>query len=230
MKLAIFSDFDGTVTTTDVTDAVLAAFADPKWWEIQQDWIAGKLGAREVLEKQMPLIAASAAEIDRLIDSVEVDPRFADFALACAENGDALYILSDGFDYWIEKILGRALAPYRGLMERIGLYSCGLKIEGDRAKISFPYFPQGCEHGCATCKPGLFDRLRNGVERTVVIGDGISDVRLAGKSDLILARGWLERFCRDERIPYRSFSDFRDVIRVVDHFRQTLERNDDDRR
>lgn len=221
MKLAIFCDFDGTVTTTDVTDTVLANFADPQWWKIQEDWVAGKLGAREVLEKQMPLIAASAGQIDALIESVEVDPLFADFAATCAENGDALYLLSDGFDYWIEKILDRALAPYPGLKQRIGLYACGLRIEGSRVKISFPYFPQGCEHGCATCKPGLFEQLRDGVEKTVVIGDGISDTLLAGKGDLVLARGRLEKFCRDERIPYRPFSDFRDVIRVLDHFRLT---------
>ena len=215
MKLAIFCDFDETITRINVTDTVLERFADPLWLEIQRDWLAGKLGAREVLEKQMPLIRAQPEDLDSLIDAIEVDPFLAEFVMFCADGGHSFYILSDGFDYWIEKILERTLWPYRGAMEKIAFFACSLRWEKDRIAISFPYFPEGCVHGCATCKPALLDQLKTGAERTVVIGNGVSDLLLARKADLVLAKNGLREFCQREGIPHQAFSDFREVIQSI---------------
>jgi len=66
MKHAIFCDFDETITRTNVTDAVLERFAEPRWLEIQEDWLAGKLSAREVLEYQMPLVTVSPEDLDAM--------------------------------------------------------------------------------------------------------------------------------------------------------------------
>lgn len=214
MKLAIFSDFDDTITRVNVTDTLLERFADPQWLPIQEDWLAGKLGAREVLEKQMPLLRARRNELDALIDSIEVDPYFADFAFYCSDAGHSLFILSDGFDYWIERILRRTLPAHNGGLN-VAVYACGLTWNEDRPLISFPYFPEGCIHGCATCKPALFDRLRAAAGRAVIIGDGASDLLLARRADTVLAKNGLAQFCRRERIACHSFDNFRDVLKIV---------------
>lgn len=224
MKLAIFCDFDDTITRINVTDTVLERFADPSWRQIQDDWLAGKLTAREVLEKQMPLITVRPAELDDFIDSVEVDPFFGEFVMHCARENHGLYILSDGFDYWIHRILRRALSAYDGSAKEIPVFACGLKVEEGRAAISFPYFPQGCVHGCATCKPALFDRLKRGAARSVVIGDGVSDLLLAKNADLVLAKNGLRKFCDREGIASRAIHDFRDVLRII----EALKENHDD--
>jgi len=224
MKLAIFCDFDDTITRINVTDTILERFADPSWRDIQDDWLAGKLTAREVLEKQMPLITVRRAELDDFIDSVEVDPFFGEFVMHCAREHHALYILSDGFDYWIHRILRRALSAYDGSVKDISVFACGLKLEEGRAAISFPYFPQGCIHGCATCKPALFDQLKGGATRSVVIGDGVSDLLLAKHADLVLAKNGLREHCEQEGIASRAIHDFRDVLRIV----ETLKENHDD--
>ena len=215
MKLAIFCDFDNTITRTNVTDDVLERFADPLWREIQEDWLAGKLSAREVLQKQMPLITAQQKELDAFIDSIDVDPFFAEFAMFCAEKDYSLYILSDGFDYWIEKILRRALAACDGAVKKITVFACSLRLKGNRVTISFPYFPKGCVHDCATCKPALFEQLKAGAEKTVIIGDGISDLLLAKNSDLVLAKNGLRQFCQKEGITCHAFNDFRDVLQIM---------------
>ncbi len=226
MKLAIFCDFDDTLTRTNVTDGVLERFADPLWRDIQDDWVAGKMTPREVLQRQMPLINVQRQELDTFIDTVGVDPFFAEFALLCAQNDDPLFILSDGFDYWIERILRRELAPFGGAGGEIKIFACSLSLEGNRVAISFPYFPEGCVHGCATCKPALFDRLRAGVEKTIIVGDGVSDILLADKADLVLGKDALGRFCHERGIHCHAFQDFRDVIRIVSSFRRdSLEDN-----
>lgn len=223
MSIALFCDFDETITQINVTDTVLERFADPLWLEIQEDWLAGRLGAREVLEKQMPLITVDPGELDSLIDAIDIDPFFAEFASLCNERGDSLYILSDGFDYWIDKILRRALSAREGLAEKIGVFACGLELRQNRAAISFPYFPEGCIHGCATCKPALFDRLRAGADKAVVVGDGVSDLLLARKADLVLAKNGLGEFCRREGIAFSPFNSFHDVTEVVGGFQYSLE-------
>lgn len=221
MKLAIFCDFDDTITRSNVTDTVLDKFAHPLWREIQEDWLAGKLTAREVLEKQMPLVTAKPKDLEALLDAIEVDPFFCEFAGFCDRENDSLYILSDGFDCWIEKILQRALSATNGAVKKIPVFACGLNLERDKVAISFPYFPQGCVHGCATCKPALFEQLKAGAEKSVVIGDGLSDLILAKNADLVLAKNGLREFCDREGIASHAFHDFRDVLQTI----KTLKEN-----
>ena len=217
-KLAIFCDFDETITAINVTDAVLEKYAAPAWLEIQQDWLAGKLNAREVLEKQMPLVTVRREDLDDFIETIEIDPFFADFARFCARENFPLYVLSDGFDYWIEKTIERALPSRDGVAMEIPVFACNLKFQGEGVLISFPYFVHGCSHGCATCKPGLFQSLKAGAERTVVIGDGVSDLLVARSADVVLAKNGLREFCDREGIRNYGFKDFHDVIRIVGSF------------
>ncbi len=224
MKLAIFCDFDDTITRANVTDTVLEKFADPLWREIQEDWLAGKLTAREVLQKQMPLITAHAEDLDALIDSVEVDPFFGDFAVFCGEKNYSLHILSDGFDYWIRKILLRSLSAHNGAAKKLSVFACELNLREGKVAISFPYFPEGCVHGCATCKPALFEQLKAGADKSVVIGDGVSDLILAQNADLVLAKNGLREFCEKEGIASQSFADFQDVLQII----KRLNENNDD--
>ena len=221
MGLAIFCDFDETITRDNVTDGVLKKFADPRWLEIQEMWLAGKLSAREVLEKQMPLVDVTEGDLDSYVNSVEVDPHFVEFALSCHQNNDSLYILSDGFDYWIDRILQRAFCAANGRAKRIPVYACKLRLEENKFAISFPYFPQGCVHGCATCKPALFNQLKLSAEKTIVIGDGVSDKLLAKGSDLVIAKDGLREFCQREKIDNHPFSDFHDVLRIVNGYRNS---------
>jgi 2,3-diketo-5-methylthio-1-phosphopentane phosphatase len=214
-KVAVFCDFDQTITKINVTDAVLQKYAASEWLEIQEDWLAGKLSAREVLEKQMPLVTVGRADLDDFIDTIEIDPSFAEFARFCARESFPLYILSDGFDYWIAKTIERTLASSNGPSIEIPIFACNLKFQGQSVLISFPYFAQGCSHGCATCKPGLFKALKAGADKTVVIGDGVSDFLVARSADVVLAKNGLREFCNKEGIRNYEFKDFHDVIRIV---------------
>jgi 2,3-diketo-5-methylthio-1-phosphopentane phosphatase len=219
MALAIFTDFDETITRINVTDAVLERFGDPSWRVIQDEWQEGKLSAREVLQEQMPLITVEPEELNAFLDSIEVDPFFPEFARFCRQKGHALYVLSDGFDYWIERILKRVL-PASAYGGEFSFFACNLTLQSSKVEISFPYFPEGCSHGCATCKPALFTRLKAGVPRTIVIGDGASDFLLSRKADWVFAKASLEQFCRSERIPHEPFEHFGDILQKIRRFQE----------
>src|SRR5689334_2518864 len=105
MKPAIFSDFDGTISQVDVTDLVLTQLAHPSWREVEQEWSRGQIGSRECLERQMALVNASAKELNALVDSVAVDPHFASFHRWVKRLELPFFVVSDGFDLIIRRVL-----------------------------------------------------------------------------------------------------------------------------
>ena len=104
----VFTDFDGTITQLDVTDEILAQLAHPSWQEVEQEWTRGSIGSRECLERQIALVDTSAEELHALIDAVPIDPSFTAFYRFTRKRGIPLYVLSEGFDYVIVRILKRA--------------------------------------------------------------------------------------------------------------------------
>ena len=70
----VVCDFDGTISTVDVTDELLKAHADERWLEIEEQWKDGSIGSRECLSRQIELLNATPADVDRLADSITIDP------------------------------------------------------------------------------------------------------------------------------------------------------------
>src|SRR5215475_8128124 len=98
MVLSVLIDFDGTVALEDTTDLLLERFADPLWRQVEADWVAGRIGSRECLSRQIDLVRASPSDLDELADEVAVDPGFTDFVAAARSMGLRMVIGSDGFD------------------------------------------------------------------------------------------------------------------------------------
>ena len=72
-----------------------------------------------------------------------------------------LYILSDGFDYVIRRVL-EACRRGQHFKNGTNLFASSLTVEGRRLVPSFPHLPEPCAHGCATCKAALINGLRDG--------------------------------------------------------------------
>lgn len=218
----LFLDFDGTITRRDATDAILEAFADPAWLEIERAWLAGHIGSRECLRAQMALVSAQAAEVDALLDGIEVDPGLETLFDTCAVRGIPLHIISDGFDYCIRRILSR---PDRGLLPRLAssqIVSSGL-APGQREghwRTTFAHPQEPCEHDCATCKPAAMKRLAAG-DVMVFIGDGLSDQHAAALADIVFAKDKLRSFCESAGIPYTPYETLDDVGRAVERMLPT---------
>ena len=65
-KRAVLSDFDGTITRTDVAEAILDTFAPSEWREIEELYRARKIGTRESMVRQFALVRARQEELLRL--------------------------------------------------------------------------------------------------------------------------------------------------------------------
>src|SRR2546428_12672913 len=56
--LAVLSDFDGTITTSDVAEDLLARFAPKEWEEVERLHRARVIGTRETMARQFALVRA----------------------------------------------------------------------------------------------------------------------------------------------------------------------------
>jgi 2-hydroxy-3-keto-5-methylthiopentenyl-1-phosphate phosphatase len=201
----VFLDFDGTITTRDATDAILDAFADPRWLEIEEAWVTGQIGSRECLAAQMALVTASEQQVHHLLDTIDVDHGLARLLEVCAAEQVPVHIISDGFDYCIERILRRPDRNFRAQLTSSHIVSSSLHRDGAGWRAAFLHPMGPCRHGCATCKPLAMERLNAHGALTVFVGDGFSDRHAAKCADVVFAKDKLASFCEEASIPYAPF-------------------------
>ena len=70
-RVRIFVDFDGTISLEDTTDVVLERFADPSWQKVEAEWLAGHIGSRECMKRQVELMRATPEELDHVLSLAE---------------------------------------------------------------------------------------------------------------------------------------------------------------
>ncbi|MCG3177208.1 MAG: 2-hydroxy-3-keto-5-methylthiopentenyl-1-phosphate phosphatase [Candidatus Omnitrophica bacterium] len=205
-----FVDFDGTITENDVVDLILERYAEPEWRLIEKKWQDGRIGSRECLSSQVALVSAGQKDLDRLLGEVKIDPYFTEFVQLARQMRLPVTIVSDGFDWVIDNTLQRKLGHLPQLLRDLPVHSNKLTFTPEGPRLSFPEEP--CEHGCATCKVRVIERLRGAGDYTVFIGDGLSDRYAAEASDLTFAKSKLLLHCRQKNLRYRPYFGFEDVL------------------
>jgi 2,3-diketo-5-methylthio-1-phosphopentane phosphatase len=202
--MRVLSDFDGTVSLKDTTDAVLKQFADPAWETLEARWIAGAMTARACMQQQVALIRASGPDLDAFLDSLDIDPGFAPFAAACEKAGIPLTIVSDGVDYFIRRILKR------NELDHTPVIANALSKSGrDQWRLSAAKESQHCAAGSGVCKCDVL--ARDSSSPTIYIGDGRSDFCVAEEAGRIFAKTALAAHCQDKGIAFTAFQSFSDI-------------------
>lgn len=210
MKFHVFVDFDGTIAPVDTTDLLLERFADPRWLDIEEQWKAGLIGSRECMIRQVDLVRATPEEIDRFIEEIEIDPGFAGFVRLCTGLGNAVTVVSDGLDRTIGAVLKRAGidVPFRA--NRLAWAG------GNRWRLKFPHARSDCAMLSGNCKCQFAEAER--ANARIVVGDGRSDYCIAGRADLVLAKGSLISRCREQHLPHIEFRDFTEASELLMHW------------
>lgn len=204
----IFVDFDGTITLRDTGDAIFSHFGETeKVNEIVDNLLKDKITAKQCWLSLCNLIDfIDKNELDKFIDTIQVDPAFRQFTEYCRVNDHEFYVLSDGFDYYIERIFAREkLSEIKYFANHLELTEKGKLIP------SFPYEDSGCTTS-ANCKRNHIIDNSSDSDYTVYIGDGNSDKSTAVFCDFIFAKDDLLKFCEKERISFFPYYNFNDVI------------------
>lgn len=203
----IFVDFDGTVITKDVGDSLWGLFGkEAAAQEEIQLWREGILSSKSLWERLFSMLDNfNQSVFEDFLADIDLTPGFREFVKYCEKNSMELTILSDGFDYYIRRILNK-----EGLSE-VQSISNRLLFQDNRLKPVFPQTDEECTK-CANCK-------RNGIisgssddDFTFYVGDGFSDHCPATHCDFIFAKDSLLKYCDLNRISYYPYRDFFDVL------------------
>ena len=207
-------DFDGTVTQQDVGEEVFRKFAEEeKVNEIIDDLLNDRISSRECWIKLCSAVpSVSINEFDDFIVSIPLDHSFVKFKNYCKNDNIELYILSDGFDYYIDKIFEK------NRIYGLTVYSNHLEIVDGKLIPSFPYYDEA-SFSSANCKRNHIINHSSEEDFTVFIGDGISDKDSVEYCDFIFAKDDLLKFCEKERITYFPHKNFDDVIKKLDELK-----------
>ena len=148
-----------------------------------------------------------------LLIQLEIDPTFRKLIQYCNNYNYDHYVLSDGFDYYIERMFEKEC------LNDVKYYSNKLHINDQNILVpSFPFEDETCRTS-ANCKRNHIINHSSDDEYTVYIGDGNSDKYTAQFCDFIFAKDGLLKYCEVERITYFPFKKFKDVIEKLEVLR-----------
>lgn len=203
-RTAYLCDFDGTVSPVDVGARLMARFSRATASEhaaLQSAWSSGALGHRALTEAECTHLRCGAEEAVEFVRGFSIDADFPAFVRQAAARGDAVCVVSEGFEFYIRLLLGR-----EGL-DGLPLSANQLRFDDGRAYPEFPHAERSCGR-CGNCKGAEVLAWRARGYRTVMIGDGLSDRCGAREADAVLARGALLEWCRREGLEAVAARDF----------------------
>ena len=221
-KPILFLDFDGTVTARDVIDAILEAYADPRWLERRRRLGTGAHRLARLLARASRARGRQPERDRRPHRQHRCGPRLPHASrnllrcAACLPISSATASTTAFAACWN----GHPWAS-RPFISRLEIVSNHLELSGGRWTASFSPAP-GCAHGCGTCKPAAMARLNLHGAPTVFVGDGLSDQYAAAHADLVFAKKALAAHCDARKISYTPFDTLHTVSQQLDSLVQRM--------
>ena len=210
-KTLVQCDFDGTITEKDVSFALLDAFADGDWRQLLREYEEGRISVGSFNTKAFAMVKADRESLLRIIrDShrVKVRPGLREVVACCRRRGFRFVVVSNGLDFYIHEILeGIGLADIEVFAARTRFRSKGLAVQ---------YIgPDGSplDNNFKEAYVNLF--LADGY-RLVYVGNGTSDILPARQCHYVLATGALLAHCEPTKLNCTPFTDFSEVVRVLE--------------
>jgi 2-hydroxy-3-keto-5-methylthiopentenyl-1-phosphate phosphatase len=203
----IFVDFDGTISTTDVGEAMFQYFGEKEQSIIiVNDWVEQKINSSQLWKLLCGTVHNfDEIKFDEFLNTISIDQTFRPFIRFCKSERFEVKVLSDGFDYYINKILKR-----ENLMD-LEVFSNKLIVDRNNISPEFPYTDEECTR-CANCKRNHVLNFSSEEDFTIYIGDGFTDICPAQHCDFIFAKDSLLKYCEINRITYFPYSNFNDVL------------------
>lgn len=210
MAALICLDFDDTIILDNMSRAVLAAFADPGWHDLEAAYHRGEMTVEQYNARAFALVPNDVTR-----------EQLTAFAIAHARPREGLHelvdwalwndwqavVVSNGYDFYVEGVLN-ALG-----LDRVARHAGRTRFDY-RWGVRY-YSPRGIEIA-AGFKVAYAAAFRDGGDFVAYAGDGASDVEAARLSPVVFARDTLWERLRDEHPRILPFETFHDVVAVLD--------------
>jgi len=210
-ETAYVIDFDGTVTTRDITTELGLFFGGAKFVEIDQSYQAKQIPIKSWLQAEVTLLPADLEKLKhKALEWAEIRPGFKTFLQKARAGNNPVIIASDGLGFYIEPILQRE--KLLGQIECIYRNETYINEQGI-IEVKNPHAHKSCPV-CGNCKAAHVVRLKEEGYSIIYIGDGSNDRFGASWSDHVCARDRLAELCREYGFVYSQWYDFYDIIKI----------------
>jgi 2,3-diketo-5-methylthio-1-phosphopentane phosphatase len=204
--ISVLVDFDGTISLTDVGDALLSRLVSDQDEVRRMDrlYVEGRKGSRELIAWDLDVLPSDPGLLLREVEQVALDESLVELVRVVRGLGGAVEVVSDGLGFHVEPLLDRlglSDLPVATNASELGLGGAGVR---------FPYGHPAC-HVCGTCKRERV-RLHQAAGRAVVfVGDGPSDRYAANHADVVFAKASLAAWCEAQRVPFQPWERLSNV-------------------
>lgn len=209
-EYVVFTDFDGTITTRDVGYEMFRKFTAGKTQPIVDKYRRGEVNSYICLKTECDIWNQSPPpenEVHAYLKRQEITPGLIEFTATLQKDNISHYILSEGFDFYIDMILSsNGFSDLRRITNRGG-------YENGKILPEFPYMAAGCGE-CSNCKGFHIRRLTDPKTAAVFIGDGHSDFHGAESADMVFARSFLRESLEKIGRNYFEYDNFYDIIKI----------------
>lgn len=210
-KVAYVLDFDGTITTKDISKELAIHYNEDQFWIIHNAYKKGELGMRDWLEQSAALLPSNYDQlIATALNYATVRPGLTDFLDYAASQSRPVVIASDGFGFYIEPILESA-----GMLDKITrIYRNDLElVDHCLPLVRYRHGHNNCKI-CGNCKANHVNDFVNSGFQVVFVGDGTNDIYGASVANYIAARDRLADLCSIRELNYHSWEDYFDLIKI----------------
>jgi 2-hydroxy-3-keto-5-methylthiopentenyl-1-phosphate phosphatase len=210
-KLLIACDFDGTITQNDTLHLIVGRYGEGGLWQaIEPRLRAGELTLEQAMQEEFASVRATPGQVrDLVVNEAGLRDGFPELVDWARERGHRLLVLSSGFRFVIDAVLGRFGL---GHLE-VASHEAEFSLEGCR--LVWADRGERCAVCGRRCKRHDVQARRAG-ETLVLIGDGVSDRCVARMADMVFARAHLARDLVADGVPFVPFEDFHEVREALE--------------
>jgi len=209
IKTLVQCDFDGTITEEDVSFMLLDTFAVGNWRQQLKEYGKGNISVGRFNTEAFAMVKADRESLLRVVrDRVKIRPGFQEMVACCRRKGFRLVIVSNGLDFYIEEILKDiGVSGIEVFAARTWFQPEGLKVQ---------YIGPDGTYLDESFKSAWVNSFLGEGYRIINAGNGTSDFLPAKKCYHIFATGSLLKHCRTANLDCTSFTNFYEVVRVLE--------------
>ncbi len=208
-KTLVQCDFDGTITEEDISFMLLDAFANGNWRQLLREYQEGKISVGHFNTEAFAMVKADRQSLLKVAKSkVKIRPGFHKLVACCRRKGFRLVIVSNGLDFYIEEILSDiGMGDIEVFAAQTRFHSEGLKVQ---------YIGPDGSHLDEDFKGAYVNLFLKEGYRIIYVGNGTSDLSPARQCHYIFATGDLLTHCQQTNLNFTAFTDFNEVVRVLE--------------
>ncbi len=210
MKLAVLSDFDGTVTLNDTFENVLARFGKGDWRTVDDHYVRGEITLEECVRRQGAMVQVPRSQILSYLDGVtEFRPNFDKLIEFCKTNHFPLVLVSAGLDFVIKHFLTR-----KKFEDKLELFAASAKCTPTGIKFKWPKLKS---NRSMNLKDDMVRYYKQKADTVAYIGDGRWDLHALRNADrrFVIKNSKLAGLCREQEIQATRIIDFQEVVRSL---------------